>query len=480
MALALTVRTGALSGRTLTFERAMIAIGRAPGSDLVFDAHQDIDVSGHHAEIVVIGARVVLRDLGSTNGTWVNGVRLEQDSEIYDGDVISFGEHGPQAVVSGAGRERPGGAPATRGSTPATRVSSSMSPAAASSPAASSPAAPAPNPKGVATPRSTQMKIDAAVDRSTRKLQATLIGVATVLGVAAMGAFWYGKKQATDALAPMLAAYDSLNKSLASSMANSKGMSGTMDSVLRAQQAEISALRRQLEAGGGRGEMDDAARRLAEAQRRAAAAMGAASVDLTAINERSGKGVALLVIEMPDGTRASATGFCVNEKGLIVTNRHAVREPTTMTSAAKIAVLFNDTKGWMSAHIVRVNDGDDDLAVLQIDRPGPFPVVAGIATEAPRVGQPIAIIGFPLGFDAAQDGTGTKITARATLVPGTVSKLIDRLVQVDSYAAQGSSGSPVLDARGFVIGVVYGGPTEAAGRIVYAVPWVRLAAELAK
>lgn len=479
MALALTVRTGALSGRTLTFERAMIAIGRAPGSDLVFDAHQDIDVSGQHAEIVVIGARVVLRDLGSTNGTWVNGVRLEQDSEIYDGDVISFGEHGPQAVVSGAGRERPGGAPARRGSTPATRVSSSMSPPAATTPAAA-PAQAASMSKGVATPRSTQMKIDAAVDRSTRKLQMTLIGVATVLGVAAMGAFWYGKKQATEALAPMLAAYDSLTKSLTASMASSKGMSSTMDSVLRAQQAEISTLRRQLEAGGGSGEMDDASRRLAEAQRRAAAAMSAASVDLTAINVRSGKGVALLVIEMPDGTRASATGFCVSDKGLIVTNRHAVRDPTTLTSAAKIAVLFNDTKGWMQAHIVRVNDGDDDLAVLQIDRPGPFPVVAGIATESPKVGQPIAIIGFPLGFDAAQDGTGTKITARATLTPGTVSKLIDRLVQVDSYAAQGSSGSPVLDARGFVIGVVYGGPTEAAGRIVYAVPWTRLAAELAK
>jgi S1-C subfamily serine protease len=59
-----------------------------------------------------------------------------------------------------------------------------------------------------------------------------------------------------------------------------------------------------------------------------------------------------------------------------------------------------------------------------------------------------------------------------------VSKVIDGTLQLDGFAAQGSSGSPVFDARGFVVGVIYGGATESGGRIVYAVPAERLAAQL--
>jgi S1-C subfamily serine protease len=44
------------------------------------------------------------------------------------------------------------------------------------------------------------------------------------------------------------------------------------------------------------------------------------------------------------------------------------------------------------------------------------------------------------------------------------------VLQIDSYATHGSSGSPVFDARGEVVGVIYAGPREAQGRIVYAVP----------
>ena len=51
-------------------------------------------------------------------------------------------------------------------------------------------------------------------------------------------------------------------------------------------------------------------------------------------------------------------------------------------------------------------------------------------------------------------------------------------MQLDAFAAQGSSGSPVFDGRGNVVGVIYGGATESGGRIVYAVPTVRLAAQI--
>jgi S1-C subfamily serine protease len=56
---------------------------------------------------------------------------------------------------------------------------------------------------------------------------------------------------------------------------------------------------------------------------------------------------------------------------------------------------------------------------------------------------------------------------------GTVSKTLGDNIQLDVYAAQGSSGSPVFDARGLVIGVLYGAARESNGRIVYSVPSAR-------
>jgi S1-C subfamily serine protease len=73
------------------------------------------------------------------------------------------------------------------------------------------------------------------------------------------------------------------------------------------------------------------------------------------------------------------------------------------------------------------------------------------------------------------EGSGNALVAKTTLTVGTVSKSIDNVLQIDSFASHGSSGSPVFDMHGHVIGVVWGGPPGAAGRIVYAVPASRIA-----
>jgi S1-C subfamily serine protease len=145
-----------------------------------------------------------------------------------------------------------------------------------------------------------------------------------------------------------------------------------------------------------------------------------------------------------------------------------------------VLLIFSDTKTWLPAHVVR-SSTDADLALLQIDAPGTYPVVGGIAhsTADIPVGAQVAIIGYPLGTETPMEGSGTKIIARSTLVAGTVSKHLDDVLQVDAYAGEGSSGSPVFAPDGRVIGVVYGGAREAAGRIVYAVPADKIAALIA-
>jgi hypothetical protein len=69
------------------------AIGRAPGNNLVI---HDPDVSGRHAAIVVSNGVFVIEDLGSTNGTYLNGRKISRE-RLYIGDEITVG--GAQIIV---------------------------------------------------------------------------------------------------------------------------------------------------------------------------------------------------------------------------------------------------------------------------------------------------------------------------------------------------------------------------------------------
>jgi S1-C subfamily serine protease len=201
-----------------------------------------------------------------------------------------------------------------------------------------------------------------------------------------------------------------------------------------------------------------------------------AGIDFASIHDRNDAAVALIASDL-DGTFVAGSAFGVSPRGLLVTNRHMVRtESGSGVSARRVRVLYANTENWLPAHVVRISE-DDDLALLQVDTQGSFPVVAGVSREGllARVGAPIASIGYPHAVDTPMEGQGLHITARTSTTTGTVSKRLEDVLQIDSYAGKGSSGSPVFDARGDVVGVVYGGAAESSGRIVYAVPAQRLA-----
>jgi S1-C subfamily serine protease len=80
------------------------------------------------------------------------------------------------------------------------------------------------------------------------------------------------------------------------------------------------------------------------------------------------------------------------------------------------------------------------------------------------------MLGFPLGFDLPMARSGEAPVPVPTLTVGTISKVLPEVLQLDGYGAPGSSGSPVLDREGRVVGVLYGGERESQGKIVYAVP----------
>src|SRR5207248_1993248 len=90
-----TFLSGARVGQVETFRKAYIGLGRHPLSDVRCDAERDLDVSSRHAGIVRHNDTFVLRDLGSTNGTFVNGAPISGDVVLADGDVIGLGQNGP-------------------------------------------------------------------------------------------------------------------------------------------------------------------------------------------------------------------------------------------------------------------------------------------------------------------------------------------------------------------------------------------------
>ena len=65
----------------------VFTIGRKPGSTLCLPL---ACVSGNHAEFEVREGRLTIRDLGSTNGTFINGGRLNGEREVVDGDLVQF------------------------------------------------------------------------------------------------------------------------------------------------------------------------------------------------------------------------------------------------------------------------------------------------------------------------------------------------------------------------------------------------------
>lgn len=75
------------TGEQIVLGEYVVTIGRLPECTITLG---DPNASRHHAEIRPHGAGYVLHDLGSTNGTEVNGVRITEH-ELVDGDVVVFG-----------------------------------------------------------------------------------------------------------------------------------------------------------------------------------------------------------------------------------------------------------------------------------------------------------------------------------------------------------------------------------------------------
>lgn len=83
--------------KRINLSKMETTIGRDPECDMFID---NIGVSRHHSKIMYQGGRFVLRDNGSSNGTFLNGKQIDE-CEIHDGDEVQLGKY--KVVFSTAG-----------------------------------------------------------------------------------------------------------------------------------------------------------------------------------------------------------------------------------------------------------------------------------------------------------------------------------------------------------------------------------------
>src|SRR6185436_14887298 len=76
------------SGERVTLGDRVVTIGRLPDCTI---ALPDANVSRKHTEVHHRGNAFVIVDLGSTNGTKINGTRIDGERTLADGDIVSVG-----------------------------------------------------------------------------------------------------------------------------------------------------------------------------------------------------------------------------------------------------------------------------------------------------------------------------------------------------------------------------------------------------
>ena len=83
------MRSGPTPGVTFPLEGDQLIIGRDASNSITIN---DAEISRKHSRLSYQGGKYVLEDLGSTNGTFVNGQRLAGPVVLKPGDVVSLGE----------------------------------------------------------------------------------------------------------------------------------------------------------------------------------------------------------------------------------------------------------------------------------------------------------------------------------------------------------------------------------------------------
>lgn len=152
------------------------------------------------------------------------------------------------------------------------------------------------------------------------------------------------------------------------------------------------------------------------------------------VYEKINPAIVLVEAHMADGL-SSGTGCIINKSGIILTSSHVVNNST------HIEITTSKGKTY-KAELIKSEGKNGDLALLKIKPEESLSTIKLGDSSLVKVGQKVLAIGNPFGFNG-------------TLTTGIVSRIdYERnKIQTDAAINPGSSGGPILNAKGEVIGI---------------------------
>jgi serine protease Do len=141
-------------------------------------------------------------------------------------------------------------------------------------------------------------------------------------------------------------------------------------------------------------------------------------------------------------TEVTGSGVIASADGLVLTNHHVVER------ADKVEVTVVGHKQPYRAEVLG-NDKQTDLAVLRIQAEAPLPAARFGRIEDVRVGQWVLAIGNPYGLDGTVSLGIVSAKGRNLEIP----ELLNDFIQTDAMIDRGSSGGPLVDLEGRVVGI---------------------------
>jgi len=165
----------------------------------------------------------------------------------------------------------------------------------------------------------------------------------------------------------------------------------------------------------------------------------------------------------------SGSGFVIAPSGLVLTSRHVVEtdarsreggpELTVENRRIHVFVGSEGREGAWEAHVV-ASDLASDLAALQVTA-ADLPYLPFGDSDAIEAGRPVQVLGFPFGRQTElAKRAESDVIPQVTVTAGSLSAAREddsgdtRFLQTDASMQPGNSGGPMLDADGYVVGVV--------------------------
>jgi len=141
-------------------------------------------------------------------------------------------------------------------------------------------------------------------------------------------------------------------------------------------------------------------------------------------------------------SEVTGSGVIASADGRILTNHHVVDK------AEKVTIAVPGLRAKLPARIIG-SDKQTDIALLRVDPPQPLAAATFGSSDAVRVGQWVLAVGNPYGLDGTVSLGIVSAKGRNLGIPD----LLNEFIQTDAMIDRGSSGGPLVDLEGRVVGI---------------------------